>query len=90
MSESYRYYRLNGIHRFAEPQWFDAANDEDAKSQIETRHSDARLEIWQGARLVAKVFPKHYDADDPDLQIAVGERLSALALIMRSDQGHRD
>ena len=88
-SGSYRYYRLNGIHRFSEPSWFEAANDQDAKSQVETKHPDARLEIWQGPRLVAKVFPKHYDADDPDLQNAVGDRLSALALIIRSDQEHR-
>jgi hypothetical protein len=54
-SGSYRYYRLDGSGRLYSAEWFDAFDDEDAVSQIETKYADGKCEIWQGDRLVAKL-----------------------------------
>ena len=82
-SENYRYYRLNASAHLAFAEWFEAASDEEAIVQIETKHRHERSEIWQGTRLVAKLFPGHFNPDDPELQNAVGERLSATARRLR-------
>ena len=82
-SEHYRYYRLDadGHMHFAE--WFSAACDEQAIEEIQIKHPNAKCEIWQGKRLVATLSPSQYSPDDPDIQNAVGARLSALALRMK-------
>lgn len=82
-SENYHYYRLNASGHLAFAEWSEAASDEEAIVQIETKHRDERSEIWQGSRLVAKLIPGHFNPDDPELQNAVGERLSATARRLR-------
>lgn len=79
-SENYRYYHLDGDGRLHFAEWFPAESDEQATEQIRVIHPDAKCEIWQGNRLVAKLQPNGFSPDDPDLQNAVGKRLSALAL----------
>ena len=82
-SEIYRYYRLNVSGHLTSAEWFEAASDAEATVQITTKYPYERSEIWQGARLVAKLTPRHFNADDPDLQNAVGECLSATARRLR-------
>jgi hypothetical protein len=82
-SENYRYYRLNASGHLAFAEWFEAASDEEATAQIATKHPHERSDIWQGTRLVAKLVPGHFNPDDPELQNAVGERLSATARRLR-------
>ena len=78
--ENYRYYRLDGRGHTQVGDWFVAESDEEAASQVKTKYPDAWCEVWQGNRLVARFSPT---PDDPDLQAAVGERLSALARRLR-------
>jgi hypothetical protein len=54
-SQTYRYYGLDGVGHPHLAEWFDAENDEKAVGLIEQLHPDERCEIWQGARLVAKL-----------------------------------
>ena len=82
-SENYRYYRLDSGGHLYMAEWFHAENDEDAIAQIGAKHPYAKCEIWQGKRVVAQLSPRPFDPDDPNLQHAVGERLSAFALKMR-------
>ena len=77
--DGYRLYRLDRGGMIHDAEWFQAADDADARTRIEAKHTDSTCEIWQGKRLVAKVWPKGLGPDDPELQNAVGERLSALA-----------
>ena len=84
----YRYYRLDGADRLHDAEFFWAASDDDAIAQIRARHPDSTSEIWQRRRLVARVLRKRADPDDPELQRAVGERLSALALRIRLGKEH--
>ena len=81
-SENYRYYRLDGDGRLHFAEWFSGESDEQAIEQIQAKHPNAKCEIWKGKRLVAKLSPSRFSPDDPDLQNAVGARLSALALRM--------
>lgn len=60
-SENYRCYRLDGVGRPYEAEWFYAESDEAAVAQIEEKHPDARCEIWQQRRLVANL-PKRLPA----------------------------
>ena len=85
-TDTYRYYRLNGTGHLAYAEWFSAASDDDAVTQIEIKYPRERSEVWLGTRLVARLSPTQFDADDHDLQEAVGDRLSALALKMGSGQ----
>ena len=55
--ETYRYYCLDSLGHLHGAEWFDATDDEDAVAQIEAQHADAKCEIWQGNRLVAKLAP---------------------------------
>ena len=71
-SENNRYYRLNASGHLAFAEWIEAASDEDATAQIATKYPRERSEIWQGTRLVARLTPRHSNADDSDLQNAVG------------------
>jgi hypothetical protein len=61
-SQTYRYYGLDGVGHPHLAEWFDAENDEKAVGLIEQLHPDERCEIWQGARLVAKLSPKRLRA----------------------------
>ena len=54
-SQTYRYYGLDGVGHPHLAEWFDTENDEKAVGLIEQLHPDERCEIWQGARLVAKL-----------------------------------
>lgn len=83
-SENDRYYRLNGTGHLAFAEWFETAGDEDAIVQIATKYPYERSEIWQGARLVTRLTPGHFNEDAPDLQSAVGERLSAASRKLRN------
>lgn len=84
--ETYRYYRLNGTGHLAYAEWFEAASDKEAIEQVEAKYPSERSEVWLGTRLVARLTPKHFDADDRNIQNAVGKRLSALAVRMRPGQ----
>lgn len=57
-TENYRYYCLDGAGHLHDAAWFYADNDEDAITQIEAKHPDAKCEIWQSKRLVAKLLPQ--------------------------------
>ena len=83
LSEHYRYYRLDGDGHLNFAEWFSAACDEQAIEEIQVKRPDNKCEIWQGARLVAKLSPERFSPDDPDLQNAVGARLPELALRMK-------
>lgn len=61
-SEKYRVYCLDGAGHLYEPEWFDAASDEDAIAQIRAKRPDARCEIWHGRRLVASISPNRLSA----------------------------
>lgn len=60
--ETYRYYRLDGVGHLHGAEWFEAPSDEDAIGQVEVMHPDGMCEIWQGARLVAKLSPRRLQA----------------------------
>ena len=63
MSQStYRYYHLDGVGRLHGAELFQAANDDDAVAQVKNMLPDVMCEIWQGARLVAKLSPKRRQA----------------------------
>ena len=79
-SINYRYYRLDATGHLHCADWFSAENDEHAIERIHIAHPNAKCEIWEGKRLVAKLEPPEYSPDDPDLQSAVAKRLSSLAL----------
>ena len=81
--QSYRYYRLDGAGHLDDAEWFFSATDRGAIAQVEAQHPETRCEVWQGSRLVAKLSPSQVNPDDPGLQNAVGERLSALARKVR-------
>ena len=57
MSQTYRYYCLDGVGVLHDTQWITADNDHDALAQVGARHPDGKCEIWQGDRLVAKIEP---------------------------------
>lgn len=59
---TYRYYHLDRFGRLHGAERFDAANDADAIAQVEVMLPDALCEIWEGARLVAKLSPKRLQA----------------------------
>jgi hypothetical protein len=61
-SQNYRYYCLDGVGHLHSAEFFEAASDEDAVTQIEARHANALCEIWQGKRLVAKISPRRLEA----------------------------
>lgn len=81
-SENYRYYHLDGDGSLHCAEWFSAASEEDAILRVQANHPNSKCELWRGSRLVARLSPSQFSPDDPDLQNAVGERLSALALRM--------
>jgi hypothetical protein len=54
-SGNYRYYCLDGSGQLHGAEWFHAESDMDAIAQVEARHPDAKCEIWQDYRLVAKL-----------------------------------
>ena len=62
MSQTYRYYCLDGAGRLHDAAWFEAENDDDAVAQVEMKHPDGKCEIWQGQRLIAKTEPKRLQA----------------------------
>ena len=88
-SEIYRYYRLNGAGHLDFAEWFEEASDEDATVQIATKYPYEMSDIWLGTRLVSRLTPSHFNADDPDLQNAVGERLLATARRLGTDWNPR-
>jgi hypothetical protein len=61
-SQTYRYYRLDGVGYLHLAEWFEAEDDEGAVALIEQMQADGRCEIWQGNRLVAKVSPERLEA----------------------------
>lgn len=62
MSQTYRYYCLDGVGHLHSAEWFEAENDEQAIAYIATKHTNDKCEIWQGARLVGKVEPVRLQA----------------------------
>lgn len=77
----------DGTGHLAHAEWFEAASDEEAIAQVEAKYPSERSEVWLGTRCVARICPKNFDADDRDLQTAVAERLSSLAVKMRHGEG---
>ena len=59
---TYRYYHLDGVGHLHGAEWFEADSDEDAIAQVEIMLPDCQCEIWQGARLVAKLSPDRLQA----------------------------
>jgi hypothetical protein len=57
MSETYRYYCLDGAGHLHDAEWLSAETDDDAIVKVEAKHPDGKCEIWQGARLAAKLEP---------------------------------
>ena len=80
LPDDYFYCRVDRLGCFRDADWFWASSDDDAIGKVRTKYPGLHSQIWQRRRFVAKVSPKPCDADDPELQRAVGERLSALAL----------
>ena len=60
--QTYRYYRLDGTGRLHGAELIDAESDDAAIAQVECTCADALCEIWQGARLVAKLSPMRLQA----------------------------
>jgi hypothetical protein len=56
-SETYRYYRLDGVGHLEGAEWFEADNDEDAIAQVSSKHPKDKCEIREGKRLVASISP---------------------------------
>jgi hypothetical protein len=56
-SQTYRYYRLDGIGQLYGADWLTADSDDDAVAKAREQHPDSKCEIWQGSRLVATVTP---------------------------------
>jgi hypothetical protein len=52
---AYRHYRLDGAGSISKAEWFEASDDADAVSQVESLKLPAASEIWQGSRRVARV-----------------------------------
>jgi hypothetical protein len=61
-AQTYRYYCLDSTGHLHSGEWFEADNDADASWHIEAKHPDAKCEIWQGTRLVAKIAPTRLQA----------------------------
>ena len=61
-SEKYRVYCLDGVGRLHEPEWFNAQSDELALAEVRAKWPDAKVEIWQGRRLVASISPNRLSA----------------------------
>ena len=57
----YRHYRLDGAGNISGAEWLDAADDDDAVSQVRERKLPVPSEVWSGNRLVGRV-----DANSPD------------------------
>jgi len=51
----YRLYGLDGVHKVASGDWIDADSDEAAIEAANEIFRGSECEIWQGARLVARV-----------------------------------
>jgi hypothetical protein len=81
--DDYHYYRIDELDALGDANWFWAACDDDAIAKVRATHPGRASQIWQRKRFVAKLSPQPFDPDDPELQRAVGERLSALALRIR-------
>ena len=62
LPDEYRLYRLDGAGMIHDAEWFDAADDTDARVQIAAKHPNAMCEIWLGKRLVATLPIKHLSA----------------------------
>ncbi len=60
--QPYRYYCLDKTGQLHSAEWFEAASDEDAITQIEAKHPDALCEIWHAQRLVATLLPRRLSA----------------------------
>ena len=60
--DRYRLYRLDGAGMIHDAEWFDAEDDADAASRIESKHPDASCEIWHGTRLVVTISPSRRSA----------------------------
>ena len=54
-STDYRYFCLDSTGKLHDTQWFNAADDEDAVAYVKAKHPDAKCEVWQDKRLVAKL-----------------------------------
>jgi hypothetical protein len=76
MSLTYRCYRLDGAGHIHEPEWFEAATDEEAAAQVRAKYPDSRFEIWQGARLAVKGSSTDFNRGYSSLQqrVEIGSR----------------
>lgn len=55
--KSYRAYRLNVSGRIVSGDWIEAASDDEATSKAHAfcNHETPTVELWEGARLVARL-----------------------------------
>jgi hypothetical protein len=52
---SYRLYRLDGVGKINTAEWIEAADDEQAHAIAQERARSGQHELWEGARLVARL-----------------------------------
>ena len=56
-NEIYRFYCLDGTGQLHDVEEIKAGSDEDAVAQVAAKHPNAKWELWQERRLVAKSNP---------------------------------
>ena len=57
----YRLYDLDGVDKVSSGEWIDADDDE-AAIEVAKRMMDGQdLEVWQGARMVARLLRRRYE-----------------------------
>jgi hypothetical protein len=56
---TYRLYSLDGVKKVASAQWIEANDDDEAVVVAKEQMDGHDCELWQGARLVARLPRKH-------------------------------
>ena len=51
----YKVYCIDGVEKIASADWLEADDDEAAAELVRERHGGFKCELWQGARLVARL-----------------------------------
>jgi hypothetical protein len=52
---NYKLYGLDGLNKVASADWIEADDDETAVEEVKKRMDGHDCELWQGARLVARI-----------------------------------
>lgn len=59
----YRLYCLDGERHIAHGEWIEAASDDEAIALVRAKRLGLDCELWEGARLVAKIAGCRADID---------------------------